>query len=232
MLLFDSTFNHHKEIFNYSHLALACLLALGTLNITGCDKTNTEATATKAVEPTIDKASSKDNSVEGELPIIDAVLTHAPNVPPPIDRNYSAKVIVKMETVEKVMRLADGVDYNFWPFGGQVPGQFIRIREGDEVEFHLSNHPDSKMPHNIDLHAVTGLHGGASSSLTAPGHTSEFGFKALHSGLYVYHCAMPPVGMHIANGMYGLILVEPKDGLSKVDLEYYVMQGEFYTKNC
>ncbi len=230
MLLFDSTFNHHKEIFNYSNLALACLLALGTLNITGCDKTNTEATATNAVEPMTDKASSKDNGGEGDLPIIDAVLTHAPNVPPPINRDYPAKVRVKMETVETVMRLADGVDYEFWTFGGQVPGQFVRIREGDEVEFHLSNHPDSKMPHNIDLHAVTGPHGGASSSFTAPGYTSEFNFKALNPGLYVYHCATAPVGMHIANGMYGLILVEPKEGLSKVDHEYYVMQGDFYTK--
>lgn len=235
MPLFNPTFNTHKKLFNYSNLALACILALGTLNMTGCDKTNTEATSTEAtetneVEPTIGETKSTDNGVEGELPVIDAVLTHAPNVPLPIDRDYPAKVMVKMETVEKVIRLADGVDYKFWTFGGQVPGQFIRIREGDEVEFHLSNHPDSKMAHNIDLHAVTGPGGGAASSFTSPGHTSEFSFKALNPGLYVYHCATAPVGMHIANGMYGLILVEPKEGLSKVDREYYVMQGEFYTK--
>jgi nitrite reductase (NO-forming) len=77
------------------------------------------------------------------------------------------------------------------------------------VEFHLRNHPDNKMPHNIDLHAVTGPGGGAASSFTAPGHDSQFSFKALNRGLYVYHCATAPVGMHIANGMYGLILVEP-----------------------
>ena len=86
------------------------------------------------------------------------------------------------------------------------------------------------MPHNIDLHAVTGPGGCAVSSFTAPGHTSTFSFKALIPGLYVYHCATAPVGMHIANGMYGLILVEPKEGLPKVDREYYVMQSEFYTK--
>ncbi len=85
------------------------------------------------------------------------------------------------------------------------------------------------MPHNIDLHAVNGPGGGATSSFTAPGHSSLFSFKALNPGLYVYHCATAPVGMHIANGMYGLILVEPKGGLPKVDHEYYVMQGEFYT---
>ena len=173
---------------------------------------------------------SNTTNTVNKLPIIQAVLTHAPNVPEQITRNYSAKVVVNMETQEKIMRMADGVDYMFWTFGGQVPGQFIRVREGDEVEFNLSNSPDSKMPHNIDLHAVTGPGGGAASSFTAPGHTSVFSFKTLNPGLYVYHCATAPVGMHIGNGMYGLILVEPKGGMSKVDREYYVMQGDFYTK--
>ena len=159
----------------------------------------------------------------------DAVLTDAPNVPPPITRKHPTKVIVKLEVQEVVKRLADGVDYTFWTFGGSVPGKFIRIREGDAVEFNLNNHPSSKMPHNIDLHAVTGPGGGAAASFTAPGHTSVFSFKALNRGLYVYHCATAPVGMHIANGMYGLILVEPPEGLPAVDREYYVMQGEFYT---
>jgi nitrite reductase (NO-forming) len=126
-------------------------------------------------------------------------------------------------------RLADGVTYTFWTFGGNVPGKFIRIREGDLVEFHLSNDPSSKMPHNIDLHAVTGPGGGAASSFTAPGHTTTFSFKALNPGLFVYHCATAPVGMHIGNGMSGLILVEPKAGLPRVDHEYYVQQTEFYT---
>ncbi len=160
---------------------------------------------------------------------IQAVLTQAPEVPPPTERNAPAKVVVELEVVEKVMPISEGVDYTFWTFGGQVPGQFIRIRQGDTVEFHLQNHPDSKMPHNIDLHAVTGPGGGAASSFTAPGHESQFTFKALNPGLFVYHCATAPVGMHIANGMYGLILVEPPEGLPKVDREYYVMQGDFYT---
>ena len=159
-----------------------------------------------------------------------AVLTIAPNVPPPIQRKHATKVRVDLEVKEVVKRMADGVDYLFWTFGGEVPGLFIRVREGDMVEFHLKNHPSSKMPHNIDLHAVTGPGGGAASSFTAPGHESQFSFKALNPGLYVYHCATAPVGMHVANGMYGLILVEPKEGLPPVDKEYYVMQGEFYTK--
>ncbi len=159
-----------------------------------------------------------------------AQLTFAPQVPPPITRKHPTKVIVKLETTEGVGRLADGVEYTFWTFGDQVPGKFIRIREGDYVEFHLNNHPDSKMPHNIDLHAVTGPGGGATSSFVAPGKSAVFSFTALNPGLYVYHCATAPVGMHIANGMYGLILVEPKEGLPPVDREYYVMQSEFYTR--
>ena len=158
-----------------------------------------------------------------------AVLGVAPNVPPPLTRHHPTRVIVSLEVREVTKRLAEGVDYVFWTFGGDVPGRFIRIREGDEVEFHLNNHQDNKMPHNIDLHAVTGPGGGAASSFTAPGHSSQFSFKALNPGLFLYHCATAPVGMHVGNGMYGLILVEPKEGLPPVDREYYVVQGEFYT---
>jgi nitrite reductase (NO-forming) len=158
-----------------------------------------------------------------------AVLTRAPVVPAPITRDHPTKIVVDLETREVQARLADGVEYIFWTFGGRVPGEFIRVRQGDLVEVHLNNHPTSKMPHNIDLHAVTGPGGGAVSSFTAPGHSSVFSFTALNPGLYVYHCATAPVGMHIANGMYGLILVEPPGGLPKVDREYYVMQSEFYT---
>src|SRR5215468_4432866 len=159
-----------------------------------------------------------------------AVLTDAPLVPPPITRAYPTRVIVHLEVREAVQRLADGVDYVFWTFGGRVPGKFIRVKQGDVVEFHLNNHPSSKMPHNIDLHAVTGPGGGATSTFTAPGHSSQFSFTALNPGLYVYHCATAPVGMHVANGMYGLILVEPLEGLPPVDREYYIMQSEFYTR--
>jgi nitrite reductase (NO-forming) len=158
-----------------------------------------------------------------------AKLTSPPFVPPPTNRKYPAKVIVELEVIEKDMPISEGVNYTFWTFGGTVPGSFIRVRQGDTVEFHLKNHPSSKMPHNIDLHGVTGPGGGAASSFTAPGHRSQFTFKALNEGLYVYHCATAPVGMHIANGMYGLILVEPPEGMPKVDREYYVMQGDFYT---
>jgi nitrite reductase (NO-forming) len=160
---------------------------------------------------------------------VNAVLTSPPLVPPPTGRHAPAKVIVELEVREIEREIAAGVKYTFWTFGGTVPGSFIRVRQGDTVEFHLKNHPDSKMPHNIDLHGVTGPGGGAASSFTAPGHQSTFTFKALNQGIYVYHCATAPVGMHVANGMYGLILIEPPEGLPAVDHEFYVMQGDFYT---
>ncbi|HVU24806.1 MAG TPA: copper-containing nitrite reductase [Opitutus sp.] len=164
-----------------------------------------------------------------DLPVEQAILTAPPNVPPPITRRHRARVVVHVEVRELVKRLADGVEYTFWTFGGTVPGPFIRVRQGDVVEFHLMNNPGSKMPHNIDLHAVTGPGGGAASSFTAPGHASQFTFTALVPGVFVYHCATAPVPMHVANGMYGLIMVQPPEGLPPVDHEYYVMQGEVYT---
>jgi nitrite reductase (NO-forming) len=181
-----------------------------------------------------DPGSSRPDVPVRELPAIKgeeiAQLTQAPHVPAAITRRHATKVIVELETIEAVKRLADGVDYTYWTFGGEVPGNFIRVREGDLVEFHLKNSPTSGIPHNIDLHAVTGPGGGAAVSLTLPGGSSEFSFRALNPGLYVYHCAVSPVPMHIANGMYGLILVEPKEGLPKVDREIYIMQSEFYAK--
>ncbi|MFV8270050.1 copper-containing nitrite reductase [Flavobacterium sp. GT2N3] len=166
-------------------------------------------------------------TVEGQTT---AELTAPPFVPKPVGDRAATKLVVNMEIKEQEGEMLDGVKYTYWTFGGSVPGSFIRTRVGDEVEFHLKNHPDNKMPHNIDLHAVTGPGGGATSSLVAPGHEKVFNFKTLNPGLYVYHCATAPVGMHIANGMYGLILVEPEGGLPPVDKEYYIMQGDFYTK--
>jgi nitrite reductase (NO-forming) len=161
---------------------------------------------------------------------VKAILTSPPLVPPPVDRMGNAKVIVRLETIEMKGTLADGVQYTFWTFGGTVPGPFVRVRVGDVVQLRLKNGEKSTRPHSIDLHAVTGPGGGAAVTQLGPGQEGAFEFKALNPGLYVYHCATPSVPEHIANGMYGLILVEPEKGLPRVDREYYVMQGEFYTK--
>ncbi|PCJ81685.1 MAG: nitrite reductase, copper-containing [Bacteroidetes bacterium] len=197
-----------------SILALSSIVLLTACSINGTEEEK------KPVDPT-------QIMIHGR---ITAELTDAPNVPPPVGDRRAKVVEVSLEILEKEGELADGVKYVYWTFGGQVPGKFIRTRVGDEVKVTLKNNPNNKLAHNIDMHAVTGTGGGAKSSLVAPGHEVTFEFKTLHPGLYIYHCATAPVGMHIANGMYGLILVEPEGGLPEVDREYYVMQSEFYTK--
>ncbi len=211
-------------------LCVVLLLAFLLLPLSPTDSSLVHAASTSQARSAKGKSSSAQGTSSGRGGAsINAVLTDAPLVPPRITRSQPGKVIVELEIREVNLPLAEGVEYTFWTFGGKVPGQFIRVRQGDTVEFHLMNHPDSRYPHNIDLHAVTGPGGGAVSSTTAPGRRTQFTFKALLSGLYVYHCATAPVGEHVANGMYGLILVEPPGGLTPVDREYYVMQSDFYT---
>lgn len=204
---------------NYFKKGLTLLAVLAV--VASCKKSNDSDNGV------YDSVNNAKIALNGEM---EAELTAPPMVPKPVGNREAKKLIVKMEIKEEEGEMADGVKYVYWTFGGSVPGSFIRTRVGDEIEFTLSNHPDNKLPHNIDLHAVTGPGGGATSSLVAPGQSKTFDFKCLNPGLYVYHCATAPVGMHIANGMYGLILVEPEGGLPPVDREYYVMQGDFYTK--
>lgn len=156
-------------------------------------------------------------------------LTSAPRVPPPIKRRHATRVIVHVEVKEHVKNLADGVPYIYWTFGDETPGQMMRVREGDLVEVHLNNHPDNQLAHNIDFHSATGPGGGGEATFVAPGHSATFAWRAMAPGLYLYHCVAAPAGLHIANGMYGLILVEPKEGMPKVDREFFIVQGEFYT---
>jgi len=151
------------------------------------------------------------------------------DLPAEIGRREPQKVVVILETVEVAGKLADGSTFTYWTFNGKVPGPFVRVRVGDTIEVHLKNNMSSSMMHSVDFHAVTGPGGGAVSTQTKPGEETKFTFKALNAGLFVYHCATPMVALHISNGMYGMILVEPADGLPKVDREFYVMQGELYT---
>ncbi|MFQ5455880.1 MAG: copper-containing nitrite reductase [Nitrospirota bacterium] len=170
--------------------------------------------------------------VIGAENVIEAKLSYAPDVPAPIMRTSPARVVVHLETKEFIGQLADGVKYKFWSFNGSVPGPMFRVRVGDMVEIHLKNSKDSHFPHNIDIHAVNGPGGGAAVSLVTPGKEAVFAFKTRVPGLFIYHCASPKpnIPAHIANGMYGMIIVEPEGGMSKVDKEFYVMQSEFFTE--
>jgi nitrite reductase (NO-forming) len=119
---------------------------------------------------------------------------------------------------------------DFWAFDKGIPGPMIRARVGDTIDFFLHNPKESSLPHNVDFHAVTGPGGGAARLATAAGDVSELRAKLLNPGIFIYHCAFPDIPMHISHGMYGLIVVEPEGGLSKVDHEFYLVQSEFYTE--
>ena len=151
------------------------------------------------------------------------------DVPSPLNRDESLEVKINIKVKEVISEVAPGIYFNYWTFDGAVPGPMYRVREGDTIIMSITNDISSLHHHNIDLHAVTGQGGGASLSDVMPGETKIFKWKAMNPGLFIYHCAMPNVSTHNSHGQYGLILVEPKEGLSKVDKEFYVVQGELYT---
>lgn len=194
-----------------------CLAALAVLAVVGCKRSDAAVHGTDGpVDP-----------IQGQEMAVSAI---APAVPPPIARTFATKVILEIEIKEHVLDLAEGVQYLFWTFGDQAPGKFYRVREGDLVEVHLHNHPDNTLAHNIDFQSAIGPSGGGDASFVAPGYTSVFAWRALRPGLFLYQCSAEPAGVHVANGMFGLILVEPKQGLPKVAREYQIVQSEFYTE--
>lgn len=164
-----------------------------------------------------------------EFERIDDIAKDPRDIPDPIERSDADEVHITMQAKEVISEMADGVIFNYWTFDGQVPGPFLRVREGDTVHLTLENPETNIHQHSIDLHAVTGPGGGHAVTRVNPGEAKTLTFKAMKPGLFVYHCATPNVANHMAHGMYGLILVEPEEGLAKVDHEFYVMQGEFYS---
>ena len=163
--------------------------------------------------------------------LVEADISREPtDLPPPIGKRDPKTVRLDLFTVEQEGRLAEATTFGYWTFNGKVPGPFVRVRVGDTVDVHLKNSADSNMIHSVDFHAATGPGGGAAALQVDPGAEKSMTFKALIPGLYVYHCATPMIAEHIANGMYGMILVEPEAGLPPVDHEFYVMQGEIYTE--
>ncbi|MFP5235715.1 MAG: copper-containing nitrite reductase [Acidobacteriota bacterium] len=153
------------------------------------------------------------------------------DLPPPIGERPPAVIRVTLTSKEVVgvLDAASGTTYRYWTFDGKVPGPFIRVRQGDTVEVTVVNPKDSTMVHSVDFHAAIGPGGGAAFTQVAPGQSRTFSFLATTPGLFVYHCGSPMIAQHIANGMYGMILVEPAGGLPHVDHEFYLMQGELYT---
>lgn len=159
-----------------------------------------------------------------------ADISRNPNdIPPPITRTATTTDHIDITAKEVISQIAPGVYQNYWTFDGAVPGPFLRVKEGDTVVMNFHNDATSLHAHTIDFHAVVGPGGGASVLMAMPGETKTLTFAALHPGLFIYHCASMDPAVHMTHGQYGMILVEPKGGLPKVDKEFYVVQGEFYT---
>ncbi|MBV0925150.1 nitrite reductase, copper-containing [Halomicroarcula limicola] len=159
----------------------------------------------------------------------DRVAADPRDVPKPIARSKPATVPVELETREVVAEIEPGVTFTYMTFDGQIPGPFIRTRVGDTVDLTIRNHESSAMAHNVDFHACRGPGGGAEATTVNPGEEKRLQFKVTYPGAFVYHCAVANVDYHISSGMFGLILVEPEDGLPAVDREFYLGQMEAYT---
>lgn len=193
----------------------------GTAALAGCNAPLAENQGTTPTPPSMNPAKEPD---------VDRVAADPTDIPDPISRTQSKTVSEHMTTKELVAEVEPGVTHTYMTFDGQIPGPMVRVRQGDTVEFTITNDESNSMPHNIDLHAVRGPGGGAEASMVAPGETATFNFKATYPGLFIYHCAVPQLDYHISAGMFGGILVEPKEGLPSVDHEFYLGQHELYTK--
>jgi nitrite reductase (NO-forming) len=135
-------------------------------------------------------------------------------------------VEVHMTLKDMVVEIAPGVKYNTWAFDGHgAPGPVVHVREGQTVEMTLTN--GGSIPHSIDFHAAR-IAPNIAFRDAAPGESFTFRFKAGDPGVFMYHCGTKPVLAHIANGMYGAIIVEPKEGLPQVDNEYVLVGSEWY----
>ena len=218
-------------------VAMAAALVVGVIGATGNIRAVTVAPPAAATSmpagmamPAVPAGNTAQASLApAKAATVKTIARPATAVAAPLNRTAPATVRVDLETQEVVAEIEKGESFTYWTFNGSVPGPMVRVRVGDTVELHLKNSASSTLPHSIDLHAVTGPGGGATATQTNPGKESVVTFRALNPGLYVYHCATAPIPMHIANGMYGLILVEPEGGLPPVDHEFYVMQAELYT---
>ena len=162
------------------------------------------------------------------LPEVLGVTTFPPLVPPPSGRTTPARVVVEMTSTSATLPITPLLKYPAWTFDGRVPGSVSRCRVGDTLELRFTNKDVSGIGHNVDLHAVTGPGGGAPATYAEQDQTKVGYFKLLFPGVFVYHCAAAPVPVHIANGMYGVIIVDPEVPLPPVDREYCVVQSEFY----
>lgn len=128
---------------------------------------------------------------------------------------------------EKMMTVAPGFQQMVWTFGGTVPGPVIRVKVGDTIRIKLINPAENKVPHSIDFHSSMVAWNDEMTSIN-PGQEKIYEWKADYAGVWMYHCGTTPTLHHIANGMYGMVIVEPAEGLPPVDAEFAFVQSEWY----
>lgn len=147
---------------------------------------------------------------------------------------------VRLDTTHKIIEIAPGVKFSAWTFGDQVPGPVVRVKVGDRIRFSMTNRSDEPVPgirmtaapmmHSMDFHSAMVAPNDKYRSI-APGQTITYEFTPNYPGVFMYHCGTPMVLEHIASGMYGMMIVEPREGYpTKADREYAIVQSEFYTK--
>jgi len=193
----------------------------GTAAVAGCTAPGGESPATEQPQ--------QNAAAQSAQPEVDRVAADPTDVPDPVDWSEPKHHEVELDVKEVTAEIEPGVTFNYMTFDGRVPGPMIRVRRGDTISFTLNSPDDSQMPHNVDFHAVYGTGGGAGADAVNPGESNGIDFTAKYPGAFIYHCAVPNMDMHISSGMFGMILVEPEDGLPEVDREFYLGQHEVYT---
>jgi nitrite reductase (NO-forming) len=210
-------------------LKSAGLATVGTGLLSACADSKQRSAEAAAAEAAGAETAGTAQAAATVAPTVDRIAADPIAIPGPIQRDAPERVEVTLEVQEAVAEIEPGVTFNYMTFGGQVPGPLIRVRQGDTIVFTLKNLPDNGMTHNVDLHAVYGTGGGNIATNVSPGQANGLIFKAMYPGAFIYHCAVPVLDYHISCGMFGMILVEPPEGLPPVDHEFYLGQHDVYT---
>lgn len=178
---------------------------------------------------TTQAASASSGIGRQDAPKVDRIAADPTDIPSPINRNRPVTHDITLESKDVISEIEPGVEFKYMTYGGQVPGPMIRVRQGDKMNLTFKNNSQNTLLHNVDFHAVYGTGGGSKATLCPPGQSEELHVKLMYPGAFIYHCAVPKLDEHIASGMYGMIVVEPHEGLPEVDHEFYLGQHETYT---
>jgi nitrite reductase (NO-forming) len=202
----------------------------GSIAVAG-DDAEVPASATEPADAAGEAASAEDDH-GGPAPVPDVAAD--PEAPAPVTYDASAPAPlegdvhdIELVMTETLMTVAPGFVQQVWTFGGSVPGPVIRVKVGDTIRVHLVNPPENALSHSIDFHASQVAWNDEMRSI-APGEELVYEWTADYAGVWMYHCGTAPALHHIANGMYGMVIVEPAEGLPAVDAEFALVQSEWY----